>query len=98
MHSWGTIDVYDRRGGQSRCVQPSSHPRRGRGCWGERSGGLGFAYNNERVGKFADAELAALCDVANRSQYVHPIAIFLPGTEKDGWGHEGERCRDAWGV
>jgi len=47
------------------------------------------AYNNERVGKFFEAELAALCDVANRSQYVHPIAIFLPGTEKDGWGHEG---------
>lgn len=51
--------------------------------------GQQVAYNNERVGKFADAELAALCDVANRSQYVHPIAIFLPGTEKDGWGHEG---------
>jgi tetratricopeptide (TPR) repeat protein len=47
------------------------------------------SYNNERVGKFAEAELAALRDVANRSQYVHPIAIFLPGTEKEGWGHEG---------
>lgn len=46
-------------------------------------------YSNERVGKFAEAELEALRDVANRSQYVHPIAIFLPGTEKDGWGHEG---------
>ena len=28
-------------------------------------------------------------DPAKRKDYVHPIAIFLPGTQQDGWGDEG---------
>lgn len=46
-------------------------------------------YDDERVMRFAATEMAALQDPKNRSLYVHPIAIFLPGAQKDGWGDEG---------
>ena len=47
------------------------------------------SYDAERVARFAAKEMAALRDPKNRSQYAHPIAIFLPGSQKEGWGDEG---------
>jgi len=46
-------------------------------------------YDAERVARFAKSELECIADSSKRSAYVHPIAIFLPGVKKDGWGDQG---------
>ena len=47
-------------------------------------------YQTERVARFMALEIAELCKPENAKSYAFPIAIFLPGTQKDGWGDEGQ--------
>jgi tetratricopeptide (TPR) repeat protein len=47
-------------------------------------------YATDRVARFMALELAELCKPENAKSYAFPIAIFLPGTEKEGWGDEGQ--------
>ena len=53
-----------------------------------------LAYDSARVGRFAAAELKGLREAVaaggdKLANYVHPIAVFLPGVHKEGWGDEG---------
>ena len=47
-------------------------------------------YSTDRVARFMALELAELCKVENAKSYAYPIAIFLPGVQKEGWGDEGQ--------
>ena len=47
-------------------------------------------YDTTRVTRFMALELGELCKPENAKSYAYPIAIFLPGTEKEGWGDEGQ--------
>lgn len=52
--------------------------------------GKELEYDTARVTRFMALELAELCKPENAKSYAYPIAIFLPGTEKEGWGDEGQ--------
>eukprot|EP01043_Picozoa_sp_COSAG02_P059915 COSAG02_NODE_7724_length_2874_cov_2.534414_2_plen_467_part_00 len=47
-------------------------------------------YSTDRVARFMALELAELCKAENAKSYAYPIAIFLPGVQKEGWGDEGQ--------
>lgn len=47
-------------------------------------------YSMERVGRFMATEIANLCKPDQASSYSHPIAVFLPGRQKEDWGDEGQ--------
>jgi tetratricopeptide (TPR) repeat protein len=52
--------------------------------------GAELPYSTERVVRFMALEIAELCKVENAKAYAYPIAIFLPGVQKEGWGDEGQ--------
>ena len=54
------------------------------------SEGDDLPYSTERVARFMALELAELCKPQNAKSYAFPIAIFLPGVQKEGWGDEGQ--------
>ena len=52
--------------------------------------GQDLPYSTDRVARFMALELAELCKQENAKAYAFPIAIFLPGVQKEGWGDEGQ--------
>ena len=65
---------------------------RRRARWRRQWSGLRRAKRSSRL------EIADLCKPENAKSYVYPIAIFLPGTQKEGWGDEGQgvACRSCF--
>lgn len=61
--------------------------------------GQELEYSSDRVTRFMMHEIGELCKPENAKSYVYPIAIFLPGTQKEGWGDDegqGVACRSCF--